>query len=268
MKLPLEDNFADILSKARRGLGPDVEDAAAQAGLSTMAANSVLGGNFDESAPLGVGRRLRLLAPDPRRGLAGRGEYAPEEIPLSRGALSVQYALRGHDGEFLPVWDPATSGRPSPSIPVRDCSGMLEDIKEHGLTVRLILLTHSHGDHYSGTRPAGGKDRARRPTSAIRSLSKGRKPSRRARPSPQAASKSRPAPPGAIPGRDYLRRRGSSRTVAIVGDAIFAGSMGGGNISYQDALKTNRENILSCPTKPSPSALPRPRSPQWASRRK
>jgi glyoxylase-like metal-dependent hydrolase (beta-lactamase superfamily II) len=41
--------------------------------------------------------------------------------------------------------------------------------------------------------------------------------------------------------------RGLARTVAIVGDAIFAGSMGGGAVSYQDALKTNRENILSLP---------------------
>src|SRR5699024_2879556 len=35
--------------------------------------------------------------------------------------------------------------------------------------------------------------------------------------------------------------------VAITGDAIFAASMGGGLISYQDALKTNREKILTLP---------------------
>ena len=33
--------------------------------------------------------------------------------------------------------------------------------------------------------------------------------------------------------------------VAMVGDAIFAGSMGGGMISYENALQTNREKILS-----------------------
>ena len=31
----------------------------------------------------------------------------------------------------------------------------------------------------------------------------------------------------------------------MVGDAIFAGSMGGGMISYSDALQTNREKIMS-----------------------
>jgi len=33
----------------------------------------------------------------------------------------------------------------------------------------------------------------------------------------------------------------------VVGDALFAGSMGGGNISYTDALATNRAEILTLP---------------------
>ena len=35
--------------------------------------------------------------------------------------------------------------------------------------------------------------------------------------------------------------------VAIVGDALFAGSMGGGMVSYQDALRNNREKIMTLP---------------------
>ena len=35
--------------------------------------------------------------------------------------------------------------------------------------------------------------------------------------------------------------------VAIVGDALFAGSMGGGMVSYADAIKTNREKIMTLP---------------------
>jgi glyoxylase-like metal-dependent hydrolase (beta-lactamase superfamily II) len=33
--------------------------------------------------------------------------------------------------------------------------------------------------------------------------------------------------------------------MAIVGDSLFAGSMGGGNVSYQDALGNNLEKILT-----------------------
>ena len=32
-----------------------------------------------------------------------------------------------------------------------------------------------------------------------------------------------------------------------MGDSLFAGSMGGGNVSYQDALQNNLEKILTLP---------------------
>ena len=40
---------------------------------------------------------------------------------------------------------------------------------------------------------------------------------------------------------------GLARPVAIVGDSIFAGSMGGGNVSYKDALRNNIEKVLTLP---------------------
>jgi glyoxylase-like metal-dependent hydrolase (beta-lactamase superfamily II) len=40
---------------------------------------------------------------------------------------------------------------------------------------------------------------------------------------------------------------GLSKPVAIVGDALFASSMGGGGVSYAEALKTNRECIFTLP---------------------
>ena len=40
---------------------------------------------------------------------------------------------------------------------------------------------------------------------------------------------------------------GLARPLAIVGDALFAGSMGGGIVSFADAWKNNREKILTLP---------------------
>jgi len=37
------------------------------------------------------------------------------------------------------------------------------------------------------------------------------------------------------------------RPLAVVGDALFAGSMGGGMISFDDAWRNNREKILTLP---------------------
>ena len=40
---------------------------------------------------------------------------------------------------------------------------------------------------------------------------------------------------------------GLKRPVAIVGDSLFAGSMGGGSVSYEDALQNNLKKILTLP---------------------
>src|SRR5260370_359642 len=40
---------------------------------------------------------------------------------------------------------------------------------------------------------------------------------------------------------------GLARPIAIVGDSLFAGSMGGGNVSYNDAVRNNLEKILTLP---------------------
>jgi len=40
---------------------------------------------------------------------------------------------------------------------------------------------------------------------------------------------------------------GLETPIAVVGDAMFAGSMGGGMVSYADALQTNRDKIMTLP---------------------
>ena len=47
-------------------------------------------------------------------------------------------------------------------------------------------------------------------------------------------------------GTSYLIK-GLSRPVVIVGDALFAGSMGGGMVSFSDALRTNRSALFTLP---------------------
>ena len=40
---------------------------------------------------------------------------------------------------------------------------------------------------------------------------------------------------------------GLARPIAIVGDSLFAGSMGGGTVSYPDAVQNNLAKILTLP---------------------
>jgi glyoxylase-like metal-dependent hydrolase (beta-lactamase superfamily II) len=52
---------------------------------------------------------------------------------------------------------------------------------------------------------------------------------------------------GHSPGGTTFVVHGLGGPLAIVGDAIFAASMGGGVVSYTDALATNRREIFSLP---------------------
>ena len=52
---------------------------------------------------------------------------------------------------------------------------------------------------------------------------------------------------GHSPGGMTYVAKGLARPVAIVGDSLFAGSMGGGNVSYGDAVRNNLEKILTLP---------------------
>lgn len=244
MKIPLEDTFADILSKARRGLGIDVDRAAAAAGLSTIAANSVLGGNFDEPGVRALAGVFGL-APD-RVAALGRGDYTPEEIPLLDGLSQFNTPFDDMTVNSYLVWDPAT--REAVAFDTgADATPLLEAVAEHGLTVRLILLTHSHGDHILEL------DRLKEKTGAPAFIGEN-EPLEGAEGfgagktfSVGSLAIDTRSTWGHSPGGITYVVRGLSRTVAIVGDAIFAGSMGGGAISYQDAIATNRENILSLP---------------------
>jgi glyoxylase-like metal-dependent hydrolase (beta-lactamase superfamily II) len=124
---------------------------------------------------------------------------------------------------------------------------MLEAIAEHQLSVEAILLTHSHGDHVLEL------DRLKEKTGAPAWIGE-KEPLEGA----ETFAVGRTFRIGNLDvgtrstwghsagGITYVVR-GLSRTIAVVGDAIFAGSMGGGAVSYDAAITTNRENILTLP---------------------
>jgi hydroxyacylglutathione hydrolase len=244
MKIPLEDNYADILSKARRGLGLDIGTLSSRAGLSAALTNQILGGSFDEPGVRALAAALDLH-PD-RLAAIGRTDYRPAEIPLLEGLSQFNTPFGDMTVNSYLVWDPAS--RKAVAFDTgADCDGMLEAIEAHRLKPELILLTHSHGDHILEL------DRLRERTGAQAWINE-----REAVAGARSFAVGQKFQVGALeietrstwghsPGGVTYVVRGLARTVAIVGDAMFAGSMGGGGVSYQDALKTNRENILSLP---------------------
>ena len=243
MAIPLEDNFADILGKAQRGLKLSDSEIASLAGVEVEAVQRLRAGEYGGEAGL-VAPVLGLNA----RALVAIGEnaYAPAEIGALDGLAQFNTDFDDMKVNAYLVWDPVS--RDAAAFDTGgDCGGMLEHLEAHGLTLRMILLTHTHGDHIYDL------DRLMQRTGAPAYVS-----SREALEGAKSIEPGREFWLGALRigarltwghsrgGMTYVVS-GLRRPVAVVGDALFAGSMGGGMASYADALRTNREEIFSLP---------------------
>ena len=243
MAIPLEDNFTDIIGKAQRGLGLSDSQLAERSGASVDAIKQLRDGKFDRATADRVAPLLQLN-PAALANLA-QEKFRPDEIALDGLA---QFNTSYHDMQvnaYL-VWDPA-SREAIAFDSGADCSTMLEHARQHGLTIKLILLTHAHPDHVADL------DRLAEITGAPIYLS-GREEANRAR----AIEEGKKFAIGKLqiesrltwghsPGGMTFVVQGLARPVAIVGDSLFAGSMGGGNVSYPDAVRNNLEKILILP---------------------
>jgi glyoxylase-like metal-dependent hydrolase (beta-lactamase superfamily II) len=142
------------------------------------------------------------------------------------------------------VWDAATKEAVAFDTGA-DATEMLRFLEEKGLTLKAIFLTHTHGDHVLEL------DRLRERTGAPAYVGD-REPLEGA----ESFAAGRGFQVGGLtietrltwghsPGGVTYVIGGLERQVAVVGDAVFSGSMGGGNVSYEDALRTNRSEIFT-----------------------
>ena len=241
MNIPLEDNFTDVIGKAQRGLEISDSDLAKQARLDASAIRKLRGGHYNELALFRVAPVLGLGA----RALAdlAQNEYRPDVREIDGLAM---FNTTYHDmtvNAFL-VWDPKS--REAIAFDTgADCGPILDRVKKEKLTVKLILLTHAHPDHIA--------DRLKKETGAPVYISE-----REATFGAETISEGHEFNVGSLKAKALLtwgHSRGGMtffvtglvRPIAVVGDSIFAGSMGGGNISYKEAIKNNVEKILTLP---------------------
>jgi hydroxyacylglutathione hydrolase len=242
--IPIEDNVGDIIGKAQRGLGISDSELAKKAGVDLQTIRKLGESDFDEAALLQVAPILDLAA-DPLCELA-KGEWRPEKINERDGF--AQFNTRFHDmtvNAYL-VWDPASRAAAVFDTGA-DCSEMVRFASRHKLNVQLILLTHAHPDHVADL------PRLREETGA-NVLGPAREPVSGAEPIDEGKHfhlgnleiNTRLTWGHSQGGMTYVVT-GLARPIAIVGDSLFAGSMGGGNVSYQDALQNNLQKILTLP---------------------
>lgn len=243
MAIPLEDTVSDIVGKAQRGLGISDSQLAERARVEVEIVRRLRGGEIDDAvekiAPL-----LKLNASSLRK--LASGEWTVDEVPPMDGLAQFNTTFGDMTVNAYLAWDP--SNRDAVAFDTgADCGEMLRRIEMEKLRVRLILLTHAHPDHVADL------GRLRKETGAPVYISE-LEPEEGAEPIAEgkrfavgSLKIEARLTSGHSPGGITYVVTGLNHPVAIVGDSLFAGSMGGGNVSYEDALRNNREKILSLP---------------------
>ena len=242
--IALEDFHEDIIGKAMRGLGVGKNEMAKRTGSERSEVEAILSGGVNESLICLMADELNLDKVKLLR--SARKEWCP--VPLEVKGL-MQFNLPFGDmfvNSYL-VWDEAT--RKAWIFDTGPDADLINDfIEMKNLEIDAIFLTHTHHDHIACLDDL--KQKTRNPPVFVHHL--------------EALVNCKTITEGfkhncgslsleaihthghSIGGVTYLLKR-SSENIAMVGDAIFAGSMGGGMVSYKNALHTNKEKIMTMP---------------------
>ncbi len=244
LKIPLEDNYTDVLGKAMKGLHLDDLALAQQSGVGIPELQTLRGGEYSSNVASKIAPVLGLNV-NALTELAQK-HYVPATVTLE-GLAQFNTPFEDMTVNAYLVWDPA-SREAAVFDTGADVTSLLAEAHSRGLAVKHIFITHTHGDHIFDL------DRLRERTGAAvwsgdLEPVEGSHIFHAGQCWQLGALKVESRLTwGHSPGGITYVVSGLSRPVAIVGDSIFAGSMGGGKVSYPDALKNNLEQILTLPS--------------------
>jgi hydroxyacylglutathione hydrolase len=242
--IPLEDNAADILGKAQRGLGISDSQLAERARVSSEQIRQSREGNFDDATIKAVAPVLGLDATSLLK--LARNQWTAENVAPIAGLAQFNTKYGDMTVNAYLIWDPES--REAIAFDTgADCGEMLAHVKGEELSVKLILLTHSHPDHVADLARLQHETGAPSFISDLESA-RGAEGIKEGRQFKCGALKieSRLTSGHSAGGMTFVVA-GLERPIAVVGDSLFAGSMGGGGVSYLDAVRNNREKILTLP---------------------
>src|SRR5205823_9434388 len=240
--IELEDNFSDVVGKAQRGLGSSESELEKKSGVSADAIRKARDGEAEEATVRSLAPALNLDS-EALVNLAG-GKYRPAELKSFEGLAQFTSSYSGMLVNAYLVWDLATKHAVALDTGA-DCASILKLATKENLSIKMILLTHAHPDHVADLprlREETGAEvfaPAREPVPGAENIDEG-KHFRLGKIDIEARYTW-----GHSPGGMTFVCTGLARPVAIVGDSMFAGSMGGGSVSYKDAVKNNLEKILT-----------------------
>jgi hydroxyacylglutathione hydrolase len=245
-RIPIEDNYTDVIAKAQKGLKMTDVDLAKRAEVDVSDLKALKEGHVNDAVLRRVARHLRL-GPNALEELAHKRWY-PQAPVFPHGFAIFNTMFEDMPVNSYLVWD-ARSKVAAAFDTGADCGPMLDLIHSEGLRLQLIMLTHTHDDHiadlkrlatesgaevwssdkepvdYPGSRVFKENAHFHLGTIAIKTLSTW----------------------GHSPGQTTFYVTGLSYPLAFVGDSLFAGSIGGSQSHFADQYKNDVEKILRLP---------------------
>lgn len=245
MKLALEDGFNDILSKAQKGQGVSTEVLSQRSSLDEATIRGLRRGEFAPESVAKAADALGLRA-EPLMAIA-RGDWLPEQPQPMDGFR--QFSTPFHEWQvnaFL-VWNRETR-RAVAFDTGTDAAPMIEFLRQERLSLEALLLTHTHWDHVEGVSALREAFSPRIIVNALEGSDVAGAEGIREGFNARLAGFEIEAmeTPGHTEGGTTYLVGGLSQPLAVVGDALFAGSMGAANVSYEEALK-GLNRILELP---------------------
>jgi len=244
MKIPLEDLFEDIIGKAQRGLGLSDQELSQKAQLKTEELRALKSGSGESSKIGGLARALGL------GGYALEASYTkswyPENVPVADGIKQFTTPFLDMIVNAYLVWDPISKNAAVFDTGA-DAAQLLKFVDSEKLSVKYLFLTHTHHDHIADINSIVKRVRAEIFAPDLEPIADGKvvregDQFRLGKLRIEARLTN-----GHSPGGTSYVIDGLQVPAVIVGDSLFAGSMGGAPNEYQKALRNNTEKILSLP---------------------
>jgi hydroxyacylglutathione hydrolase len=250
LPMNLEDHLGDIIRKARAMSNVSTAAAAGAAGVSETEL-SALEESGEAAAKINFQKLAALIGLNPQKLEAIANGWLPAQKDLSqwREIRVFTTAGEGLTVNCYLVWDEVQRDAALFDTGL-DAKPILDTIAAEQLQLRHIFITHSHWDHVE----ALPKIREAWPKARLHSGSKNAPVDQRNKTAEIVhlgglRVTHRETPGHAEDGVTYIvgNWQEDAPHVAFVGDALFAGSIGRGNQSWDLARQKVREQILSLP---------------------
>ncbi len=245
--IPLEDNFDDVINKTQRGLHISDEELARRAEVSLEDLAKVKSGQPIIAVIRRVARHLRLN-PTALENLAGKKWY-PEIPVFPRGFAAFNTPFEDMTVNSYLIWDPRTKEAAAFDTG-SSVEGMLDVLTCDRLRLKYIFITHDHDDHIADLNRLA--DAA--PQAEIWSHQDAKVDHPRAQRFNEGVhfhvgelDIKTILTSGHAPGQTTFFVTGLSWPLAIVGDSLFASSVGGSPTHFAEQLRNDRSKIFTLP---------------------